>query len=438
MKSWFLKKLVLPFADKTMGTSISTKLKQICKMREWGKDEIEAWQNQKLYELTQHAYHHTRYYKRLFDKLGIKPTDIQTKSDLNKLPKLTKKDIRENLQDLIPDNIESIAYKKASTGGSTGEPLKYYLDLNSWSFSNANTILNWEKAGYRYGDKYVALGSTSLFVEKKKSLKHFIYYKIKNKISLNGVNMSDEVCEHYVGLINEKKVKFIYGYASSIYLLAKFIIRKELKLDISTCFTTSEVLTNEYRTTIKKAFDSHIVNCYGAHDGGITAFSHKNGFFEVNYNSLLSYDIKDKQNTVGSLSVTDLFNKSLPMINYEIGDEVLVKSELNESYNYNGQILNEVLGRTTDIIELENGNVLTGPGFTILFKDIPVEYYFIEKVGVNQINCHIKKLESYDNKHEDLIMSTLKNQMGEKSIINILYTEKIFRRKSGKQKFFKS
>ena len=46
------------------------------------------------------------------------------------------------------------------------------------------------------------------------------------------------------------------------------------------------------------------------------------------------------------------------------------------------------------LIELENGTVITGPGFTILFKDLPVEYYRIEKCDINTVKCLVKKLDS--------------------------------------------
>ena len=235
-KSLLIKSIVLPLADKAMKTSISASIKQIKRMRQFSNTEIETWQNLQLKKLVYHAYTHTEYYKSLFDKNHINPNDIQTINDLEKLPVLTKSDVRNNFKKLIPKNIKNIPHKKASTGGSTGDPMPYLLDHKSWSFSNANNINNWEKTDYRYGDKFIALGSTSLFVDKKPSLKHRLYYKLKNKVGLNGVNMSDEVCRDYIKLIKENKIRFIYGYASAIYLLAKWIIENNETTNIKSCF----------------------------------------------------------------------------------------------------------------------------------------------------------------------------------------------------------
>lgn len=433
-RSVITKFVLIPLADRAMKTSIYASIKQIKRMRQSSTEKIEIWQNQQLQKLVHHAYNHTEYYKLLFDINHIKPEDIHTIEDLKKIPVLTKSDIRVHFNELIPANIKNIPHKKASTGGSTGDPMPYLLDNRSWSFSNANSIINWERTGYRYGEKYIALGSTSLFVDKKPSLKHRLYYSLKNKIGLNGVNMSDEVCKNYIELINREKIKYLYGYASAIYLLAKWTIENNAKVNIKSCFTTSEVLTPQYRKTILDAFQCKIVDCYGAHDGGITAFSHEEGFFEINYNSLVRLENSDTDGN-GPALLTDLLNYAMPLINYKLGDELLIDKEQNEQYSYNGQIINKVMGRTSEVLQLGNGHVLTGPGFTILFKDIPAEYYCIEKTTKDSIICWIIKLPEFNSSHEKTIHQTLKKQAGEVIKIEIKYTDKPFLSKSGKRQY---
>lgn len=430
-----LKKIIMPIADKAMKTRIIFWYKQLKKMNTYSKEEVTNWQNDKLRKLIKHAYDNTIYYKELFDKNNIKPENIKTLEDLKLVPILTKDIIRKNFEKFIPSNIKKIPHLINATGGSTGDPLKFLLDKESWSYINANIIFNWEKVGYNYGDKYIALGSTSLFVEKNKSLKHIVYYKLKNKIGVNGVNMSDDVCENYIEIIKKKRIKFIYGYASAIYLLAKYVLKKNISINIAVCFPTSEILTDLYRDTIQKAFNCRIVNCYGAADGGITAFEFEKGYFEVGYNCIIRLKEVDKNNT-GSALLTDLLNFAMPLINYQIGDELQIDDAKNSNYPYNGQIINNVFGRTSDIIRLENGNILTGPGFTILFKDLPVESYSIEKIGENSILCNIKKLSEYTKKHEELIISTIKKHAGDNILVQIEYVDNFKLTSSGKRRYF--
>ena len=437
LRSNILKKIILPIADKVMHTKVIHYFKKINKMQKWENSNILEWQNKKIQHLIEHAYNNTVYYKKLFDKNNIDYKAINSRNDLYKIPILTKEIIRKHDNDLVPKNVKNIYYNQNSTGGSSGDPLIYLLDNNSWSFNTASIIYNWEKTSYKYGEKFITLGSSSLFVNEKKSIKHLIYYMLKNSLGLNGINMSDNVCQRYVSIIKKKRIKYLYGYASSIFVLANYIINNSIKLDIKVCFPTSEILTNVFKERIINAFDCEVVDFYGAFDGGITAFEQKKGSFFVGYNSIVNQVERDK-NGIGPILITDLFNYAMPFINYQLGDEVQINSNKGTDIQYNGQIINKILGRISDIIELENGTVITGPGFTILFKDMPVEYYRIEKIGVNAIRCVIIKLDSYKQKHEEIIISTFRKQLGPNVNFKLEYTTDIILSKSGKRQYFNS
>ncbi len=430
--STILKFLIQPAADLIMNTSISYFYRRIKDMHTWSKEDIKYWQNKKLCSLIEHAYNHTNYYRNLFETLKLTPSDIRTVDDLKKLPILTKEDILKNYSNLIPNNLNTIPHKKTATGGSTGVPLIYLSDNMSWSYSNANNILSWEDIGYKYGDAYIALGSTSLFANIRKSLKHYIYYRLKNKIGINGVNMSDKVCSSILNIIISKRIRYIYGYASAIYLLGKYVVDNNISLNVLGCFTTSEVLIPHYRETIHLAFKCRIVDCYGAHDGGITAYSIEPGLFKVGYNCYVRLHQPDSINS-GSALLTDLLNYAMPLINYQLGDILQMKED---DLVYNGQVVNHVVGRESDILQFGNGNILTGPGFTVLFSDLPVEYYCIEKLTDFSIKCHIIKLDDYSSESEKLILQTIKKQAGIGIDVKITYTTKPFLSKSGKRKYF--
>ena len=429
--SKFLIIILFPIADHIMITKISYYYNQIRMLNKYSKKNLNNWQEEKLKNLINYAYQNTIYYRNLFDKNRLAPKDIQKITDLRKIPILTKKDIRNNWDSLISEKQKKNSYKISSTGGSTGEPLKYLLDKNSWSYATANTIINRENIGLKFGEKYLSLGSSSLFIDKRKSLKHYIYYKLKNKYNFSGINMSDDNCKKIIDLIIKKKIKYIYGYASSIFLLSKYINKKQLKVDINACLTTSEILLPKYKKAIENAFKCKILDEYGAFDGGITAFNNGEGFFRVGYNTVIN--IYKNNKNYGTAIITDLLNYSMPFINYQIGD---VFSVNKKNSSYNGQIIKAILGRTSDIIYLENGNILTGPAFTVLFKDLPIEYYYIKKNGKNSIECYIKKLSTYNDQHEKIIEGTIKKQMGEKSKLSIKYSNKIFLSKNGKRKYF--
>ena len=425
----------MPVADKIIGTEFAHFYNLIGLMVEWPRSEILSWQDQKLRELIAHAYNNTAYYKTLMRAAGMSPDDIQTISDLKKLPVLKKETLNNNFYEFVPRNLNKIRYKESATGGTSGDPLKFLLDYRAKSFTTASTMFNWQKVGYHYGDKYIALGSHSLMTNYELPLKYKFYNALRRRIPLNGINLSNEVLVSYVRLIKERNVRFIYGYASAIFLLAQYILETGIKIKhIQACFTTSEMLLENYRNVIRLAFDCEILDCYGASDGGVMAFKKNDDEYFVSYNSILeTHD--DFESSTGKLLCTDLFNYAMPFIRYEIGDVVKLK-DYKESTGYNGQVIQKVYGRSSDVFRLGNGRVLTGPGFTVLFRDKNVNAYRMKLIDPFTILIELKKNRQYSAANENDILSALKKQAGDDCKIIISHVKDFSKHPNGKMNYF--
>lgn len=433
LKEFLIIQVIMKLADRGFRTNISGWYNQIGKMQSSSPDKIKEWQLARLSHLVHTAYDKSPYYHELFNSIGIKPEDIRTFEDLEKIPPLTKDIIRERFDDIKLSDTSGLHFKYCTTGGSTGNPTKYIKDNDSWGFDNAFNIRMWKQVGYHYGDKFLALGSSSLFPVNKKSLLHDWYYRLKGKIPFNAMNLSDERLQACVELIRKEKLHYVYGYASSIFLLAKYVIDKHLgdAVNIKACFPTSEILTDVYRDTIIRAFGCKVVNVYGAHDGGIVACDSGDGF-KVSYNCIVQLLEKGVDN--GTALLTDVNSLAFPFIRYQLGDVV----ELGEGYGdiHNGQILKNIIGRTSDIIEMENGRVLTGPGFTILFSQLNVLCYRMYKSGPMELTVEVVKDTAYSKTDDDLLTGTIKKHAGDDCNIVIKYVDSVKQRENGKNMFF--
>lgn len=432
LKESILIKGILPISDVFFHTSIGSWYSRIGKMLSWSPEQVKEWQSEKMRQLISDAYTYSPYYHQLFDSLSLRPEDFQTFDDLKRIPPLTKEIIRDHYDEILLQRKQGIYYQHRSTGGSTGNPTRYVKDKSSWSFINAFNILMWKQTGYRYGDKYLALGSSSIFPDDKKSIKYGLYYRIKGKVPFNAMNMSPEVMEECVKKIKKHNIHFIYGYASSIFLLAKYVEENHLgnQFKIKACFPTSEILTDVYRKTIERAFNCVVSDMYGAHDGGISAHCIKEGY-RVGYNCFVQIEGGGES---GVALLTDVLSTSFPIIRYRLGDELTIGNGYNEFYN--GQVLDSVIGRTSDVIRLENGRVLTGPGFTVLFGVVPIKGYRISKTAPMQMTIDIVPEDSYGEKDENLIINTMHKHAGDECDIVIHYSDRIQTRDNGKNLYF--
>lgn len=428
-------KIVLPLAEKIIGSCSYKWLKQIERMQSWSREEVIKWQNKQLQALVRHAYEHTIYYRELFDNLGLKPSDIQCVEDLHKLPIITKEIAIANHDKLIPDNIASLPHRERKTGGTTGEPMHYLMDENNWGYTSAAKLHAWMTTSYKYGDKFVAMGSASLFA-KKPSLPRRIYDKIRREYPLNTVNLTENLCEQYVAYLKKNNIKYIYGYTASIYIFTSYVAKYKLNLkQIEIVFTTSENLTDEYRSLIEKTYDCRVMDCYGANDAGMNAYEVVRGHYHVGYNVMCEIINPIAEHT-GTILTTNLLNYTFPLLRYQFGDDVELYPE--GKYNgHNGQTIRQVLGRTSDIMRLENGHNMTATGFAMIMKEFDIVAFSFNKTDVNHVTLTIQPIkEKYTKQQEQEIRKTINRYIGDDAKLEIVYVDYFEPLKNGKRRYF--
>jgi phenylacetate-CoA ligase len=127
------------------------------KRARWTPAQLEAYQQKKLQQIIRYAYIHVPYYRRKFRELNLSPEAIKTTDDLNKLPIVTKKEIKQNLPSFISDEYDAENLKAVSTSGSTGEPLFLYLSEFEVEFRKAKHLRANMSLGQKPRDRWVTL-----------------------------------------------------------------------------------------------------------------------------------------------------------------------------------------------------------------------------------------------------------------------------------------
>jgi phenylacetate-CoA ligase len=204
---------------------------------------------------------------------------------------------------------------------------------------------------------------------------------------------------------------------------------------VQAVYTTSENLTDEYRELIEQTYDCYVVDCYGARDAGITAYETKYHHYEVGYNVVAEIINPIEENT-GTLLTTNFLNYSFPLIRYQFGDEVEIAPKQSESL-YNGQIIKCVLGRTSDVMRLENGHNMTATGFSMIMKEFDIVAFSFNKTGVNEVTLTIQPMEGkYNEEQEKEIMRTIRLYIGDDAKLKVEYVEKFEALANGKRRYF--
>ncbi len=100
------------------------------------RQSMNALQLERLKQTVAYTYENVPMYKKRFDEIGLKPSDIQTLSDLQKIPFTVKSDLRDN----YPFGLFAVPMKKIvrihASSGTTGKPTVVGYtkrDLEVWS-----------------------------------------------------------------------------------------------------------------------------------------------------------------------------------------------------------------------------------------------------------------------------------------------------------------
>ncbi len=115
------------------------------------REALEALQLKRLQQVVSRVYHTVGFYRRSFDKAGVRPDDIRSLDDLKRLPFTVKQDLRDNypfgLFTVPMTNIVRVHASSGTTGkptvvGYTKRDIETWAELMARAFSAAGLTKN--------------------------------------------------------------------------------------------------------------------------------------------------------------------------------------------------------------------------------------------------------------------------------------------------------
>lgn len=436
----FFKQLALPAVDKVMGTKIGIYLTELDKSQWLSTNALIDLQEKKLRDLIEHAYVNVPFYSRIMRERGLLPHDIQHIADLHKLPILTRELVHSHRKELITNDISSRKFRIKSTGGTTGQPLQYYVDWDAWSHITACRYRGQGFSGFKTGDKFATIAGSSLIPNINPSLRERFRILIERNLPLSAVRLTTDIMENHTKKLIRFKPKFLVGYPTALYILANYIKHANKSIPaIKGIFTTAEVLQPSHRETIENVFECQVYDAYGCGDGGIIATECKqhNGLHIAMEHAILEF-VDSNSNPIqtgrGTILATDLFNYTQPFIRYQVGDICTLSSE--KCLCGRGLVLiTSIEGRRTDILTFSNGVTLSGPAATLMFRDSTFLQYQLIQEDASTLVVNICKDDKTKNSDIDKTKQLLISHLGNEIQIIINIVDEIPPTKSGKQRF---
>ena len=209
--------------------------------------------------------------------------------------------------------------------------------------------------------------------------------------------MSPENMSNYLTAIQKFKPKCIYGYASSVALLAKYGQQNSLQLslpELKVVCTTGEPLYPEQRQLISEFFNVPVANEFGSRDAGFIAHanSHQQMLLLSESNILEVLDPEGnpvKPGEMGEAVMTGLCSEAQPFIRYRTGD--MIKLSTDSDKDGRGlHVIDEIVGRSTDFLIHENGSIVHALAAIYFLRETSgVEQFKITQQAINEFEILI-------------------------------------------------
>lgn len=363
----------------------------------WGPERIVPYQERALREMIRYCWEHIPFYRSHWQGAIISPYQIQTISDLQKLPILTKEHVRKHYHELITTK-RGVRSSEARSGGSTGQPTIFRMTRFEEELSWGLMYSGWYRAGYRVGYPFLVVGGESIGVGlgDKRNWKDFIV----NRWVTSGSNLTRERVLALAEADCFKTIRFIYGYPNAIRELGEMLqaLGCSAPQELRGIVCTAEVMLPEVRQRIKQLFgDVPVLDQWGLNDGGLQACEgiEEDGFHLCFQRSVLEIVDENGQQITelgksGRALATSLTNSTFPFVRYDTGDIVHWKSFEPAPSGVHWPRLGPIDGRTGDVIYLSSGRSITMPGLTLVMRwiDNLWQYQFIQ-TGPDQVTARL-------------------------------------------------
>lgn len=374
----------------------------------------------------------SKFYRELYE--GIDISSFKSINDIKKLPIVTKEMIRKNIDDVITIPKEGAC--AGHTGGTTGKSLTVYNRLEDNQKRMAVLDYFKMKHGFRNIEMKRATFMGKHIVPPTQKKKVFWRYNAAIKqMVYSSFHITEENIPYYIESLNKFKPDSIDGFPSSMYDIAYYMIRKNIKFDFKpvAIFPTSETVTEEHRTVIERAFGAKVRDQYASSEGAPFVWECEYGNYHYDITTGVIENMKDSH----EILVTSFTTYGTPLIRYRIGDSMVFEEEDKVcGCGFNTPLVKSIQGRATDFLYSTDGAKINLGNVSNIFKNMPNSIIKAQLIQNSFTNIFVKLVVDgiFDEQSKKDLTNEIKYKFGKDMEVTFEVVDDIPKEKSGKYK----
>ena len=432
--------VLFPLHERIKGHSTIRVHKEMERSQWLSPHEIQDLQIERLRTFFCDIRSHVPYYRELFSALDFKPEELESLADLQKLPTMGKAEIRQNTDKMKAENVGGL--QRFNTGGSSGEPLIFYLGKKRISHDVAAKRRATRWWNVDIGDPEIVVWGSPIELGSQDRVRQLRDKLFRSEL-LSAFEMSERNLDSFIRSIVKKKPKMLFGYPSSLAHIAKHAQSLGVNLDnlgIRVAFVTSERLYDHQRTQIETVFGCPVANGYGGRDAGFIAHECPHGSMHITADDIVVETVNSDGTTAlpgeaGEIVVTHMATNQFPFVRYRTGD-VGVIDGTGCACGRGLPVLSDLQGRTTDFLVAADGTIMHGLALIYVMRDLEgVREFKIIQESVEHVRVLVIPDGQWGENLVDVITEGFKARLGSDVQVTVDITSNIEAEASGKKRY---
>jgi len=375
MWTFLVSRLLFPLHERLKRHSSVAVRRELERSQWYDAEQLAQLQLVRLRALLSEAAAEVPYYRELFARLHFDPAAVRDVGDLQRLPFLDKATIRAHTEDL--KHRAAIGLARFNTGGSSGEPLIFFIGKERISHDVAAKWRATRWWNVDIGDPEVVVWGSPIELGAQDRVKAIRDRLLRTSL-MPAFEMSETKLDGFVTSLRKSRPRMLFGYPSALSLIARHAQARGQRLDdlgVRVVFVTSERLYDDQRAQIEQAFAAPVANGYGGRDAGFIAHQCPAGGMHITGEDVIVELVDASGQAVpigqpGEVVVTHLATRDFPFIRYRTGD-IAVWDDRRCSCGRGLPMLKEIQGRSTDFVIAADGTVMHGLALIYVVRDLP-------------------------------------------------------------------
>lgn len=440
MPAWFARS-VFRAQEAVMRRPTFSVLAELERTQWLSRDEMQQYQTERLNVLLHHALAHSPWHAGRLHASGLAEAvraGAVTLGDLSRLPTMDKRDARDNAGQLVWREAPGGVYKY-TTGGSSGEPLIFHFGRARQAADAAGRLRARRWWGVQPGEREVYLWGAPVELNRTDRIKT-LRDRLVNQLLLNAFEMSPARMDDYLEAIRAWNPRVIYGYASSLALLAAHADMRGQTLRVPALrvvSSTGEPLFPHQRELVERVFGVPVSVEYGARDAGLMALESPGGvLLQMSETHLVEVlDAAGHPAEEGEAVITSLVSAAQPFIRYRTGD-VVRRSGRTDPGGRGLDVLDAVVGRQTDFIVAADGRIMHALAVIYVLRAVSgVEQFKLIQHAVDRLEVQVVPDGRWNDAARAAVIDGLRARLGETLAVDLKLQDTIAPEASGKHRY---